>query len=145
MYKHILVPTDGTELSDKAIAHGVSLAKAVGATITGLTVSPPFHAFAVDPMMVADTPEAYRDHVWRAATKRLAKVRSAAEAAGVTCDTLHVENDHPYEAIIDTAKTRACDLIVMASHGRRGLSAILLGSETVKVLTHSDIPVLVCR
>lgn len=145
MYTHILIPTDGTELSDKAIAHGVALARTVGARITGLTVSPPFQAFAVDPMLVADTPEGYRENIWAAARKRLAKVRDAATGAGLACETVHVENDHPYEAIIDTAKARGCDLIVMASHGRRGLSAILLGSETVKVLTHSDIPVLVCR
>ena len=77
--------------------------------------------------------------------KRLARVQEAAAAAGVACEVVHVEHEHPYEAIIDVAKTKGCDLIVMASHGRRGISAMVLGSETLKVLTHSTIPVLVCR
>ena len=77
--------------------------------------------------------------------KRLARVQEAAAAAGVACEVVHVEHEHPYEAIIDVAKTKGCDLIVMASHGRRGISAMVLGSETLKVLTHSTIPVLVYR
>jgi len=72
-------------------------------------------------------------------------VEEAAKAAGVTCEAVHVENEHPYKAIIDIANAKSCDLIVMASHGRRGISAVVLGSETVKVLTHSTIPVLVYR
>ena len=79
------------------------------------------------------------------AAQRLAKVKEAANTAGVGCEVVHVEHEHPYRAIIDVANTRACDLIVMASHGRRGISAIVLGSETLKVLTHSAIPVLVYR
>ena len=95
--------------------------------------------------MVADTLETYRERMTTVAAQRLAKVKEAADAAGVSCEVVHVEHEHPYKAIIDVANTRTCDLIVMASHGRRGISAIVLGSETLKVLTHSTIPVLVYR
>ena len=147
MYRHILIPTDGSQLSQNAIAHGAALAKSINAKVTILTVSTPFHTFAVGPEMVTDTPEQYKKHVANRAAKCLnsAKEAAAAAAAGVDCDTVHVEHDHPYRAIIDTAARESCDLIVMASHGRRGVSAIMLGSETVKVLTHSAVPVLVVR
>jgi len=143
MYTHILIPTDGSDISRKAIRHGIALAKAVNAKVTAVTVSTPFHVFSVEPAMVTDTPETYQKHMATLAAKYLGEV--AAAAAGVSCETLHVEHEHPYRAIIDTANQRGCDLIVMASHGRRGVSAIVLGSETVKVLTHSTIPVLVYR
>jgi nucleotide-binding universal stress UspA family protein len=137
MYKHILLPTDGSELSKKAVKHGVALAKALKAKITAVTVSPPFRPFASESIVVEDTSEL--------AAQYLAAVRKAAAAAGVVCDVMSIEADQPYQAIIAAAKKKRCDLIVMASHGRRGISAIVLGSETVKVLTHSTIPVLVCR
>lgn len=140
MYKHILIPTDGSDLSKGAMQYGMSLAKAVNAKVTGVTVSPPFHVLAA----VTDTSELYKKRMATIATEHLEQVKDAAKA-GVNCDTLHVEHAHPFQAIIDTAKMKGCDLIVMASHGRRGLSAIVLGSETVKVLTHSTIPVLVYR
>jgi nucleotide-binding universal stress UspA family protein len=143
MYTHILVPTDGSDLSRKAIRHGIGLAKAVNARLTAVTVSTPFHVLSVDPASVTDTAETYKKRTAALATKYLEEV--AAAAAGVRCETVHVEHEHPYQAIIGTAKQRGCDLIVMASHGRRGVSAIVLGSETVKVLTHSTIPVLVYR
>lgn len=95
--------------------------------------------------MVTDTPERYAKYIANWAAKYLNSVKEAAAAAGVTCDTIHVEHDHPYQAIIDAAAGEPCDLIVMASHGRRGISTIMLGSETVKVLTHSAVPVLVVR
>ena len=145
MYRHILIPTDGSELSGKAIQHGIALAKSVGAKVTGITVTVPFHVFATDPDTLTDTPASYRTRVAAAAAKYLEKIKNVAAAAGITCDAIPVEHEHPYQAIIDTAKDNGCDLIVMASHGRRGLSALVLGSETVKVLTHSTIPVLVCR
>ena len=145
MYKKILLPTDGSPLSAAAIAQGVALAKPIGATVMGMTVSVPFHTFALDPMMVSDTKETYKKHCEERAAKYLGAVKTAASAAGVPCEVTHVNAEHPYEGIIDTAKTAGCDLIVMASHGRRGASALILGSETVKVLTHSKIPVLVCR
>ncbi len=145
MYKHILIPTDGSELSEQAINYAVALAKTVNAKVTGVTVSSPFHIFAVEPSMVTDTPESYSTRMNTVAAQRLAHVSDVAAAAGVGCDIAHVQHEHPYQAIIETAINRGCDLIVMASHGRRGISAIVLGSETVKVLTHSIIPVLVYR
>jgi nucleotide-binding universal stress UspA family protein len=145
MHTHILIPTDGSDLSDEAIQYGTALAKAVNAKVTGVTVSPPIHVLAVEPEMVVDTLESYRQRMATVAAQRLDKVRETAEAAGIDCEVVHVEHEHPYKAIIDVANSKACDLIVMASHGRRGLSAIVLGSETLKVLTHSTIPVLVYR
>jgi nucleotide-binding universal stress UspA family protein len=144
MYKHILIPTDGSDLSKDAVQYGISLAKAVGAKVTGITVSTPFHVFAVDSDALTDTSESYKKRMATLAAKYLEQVKDAAKA-GVSCDTVHVEHEHPFQAIIDAAKIKGCDLIVMASHGRRGISAIVLGSETVKVLTHSTIPVLVYR
>jgi nucleotide-binding universal stress UspA family protein len=145
MHKHILIPTDGSDLSYEAIQYGIALAKAANARVTGLTVSTPFHVFAVEPEMVEDTLESYRKRMTTVAGQRLAKVKEAADAAGLNCEVVHVEQEHPYKAIIDVANSKACDLIVMASHGRRGISAVVLGSETLKVLTHSTIPVLVYR
>ena len=143
MYKHILIPTDGSELSGKAVGHGVGLAKALGARVTAVTVSAPY-LFA-PPSMVMDTPKEYRTRVAMLTAKYLNAAKDAATKAGVPCDVVHVEHEHPYVAIIDTARARTCDAIVMASHGRRGISAIVLGSETVKVLTHSTTPVVVVR
>ena len=145
MYKNILIPTDGSELSGKAVDGGIALAKAIGADVTALTVSPPFHVLTIDREMIENTPAAYKTRMHEHASKILDAVASAAAAAGIPCDAIHVEHRHPYEAIIDTANSRGCDLIFMASHGRHGVSALVLGSETVKVLTHSQIPVLVHR
>ncbi len=145
VHQHILIPTDGSELSRNAIDYGMALAKSVSAKVTVLTVSQPFHMLAADPLTITDTPEEYAKRVATIAEKYLDAARQAAMAAGVNCETLHVEHDQPYQAIIDTATGKSCDLIVMASHGRRGISAVVLGSETVKVLTHSTIPVLVFR
>jgi len=145
MYKHILVPTDGSPLSAKATDQAMDLAKAIGARITGMTVSIPFHTLALDPEMLSDTPLQYKEDCEKRARKFLDAVALAARAAGVPCDTADVTADHPYEGIIDTATSKGCDLIVMASHGRKGISGLVGGSETHKVLTHSKIPVLVCR
>ena len=145
MHRHILIPTDGSELSLNAIDYGMALAKSVNAKVTVLTVSTPFHTFAVEPSMITDTPEHYGKRMATLAAKYLKVAKEAAMAAGVSCETMHIEHDQPYLTIIETAKQKSCDLIVMASHGRRGVAAIVLGSETVKVLTHSTIPVLVVR
>jgi nucleotide-binding universal stress UspA family protein len=145
MHRHILIPTDGSELSRNAIDYGMALAKSVNAKVTVLTVSTPFHTFAIEPEMINDTPQQYGNRMATLAARYLNVATQAASAAGVSCETMHVEHDQPYLAIIETAKRGSCDLIVMASHGRRGMSAILLGSETTKVLTHSTIPVLVVR
>ena len=145
MYKHVLIPTDGSELSVGAIRHGAEFAKEAGAKITLLTVTPPFNAFELGRMLPLRDPEEYSQRVGEQAQKRLAAAREIVDAAGVPCETVHTEHDRPYEAIIEAARSRGCDLILMASHGWRGLSAILLGSETTKVLTYSTIPVLVVR
>jgi len=139
MHTHILIPTDGSELSAETIDYGIALAKAVGAKVTGLTVSRPL------PHTAAGEAAASRERAAAAAASRLAQITEAADKAGVDCDVVHVHHSQPYQSIIDTANDRKCDLIVMASHGRRGIAAIVLGSETVKVLTHSNIPVLVFR
>ncbi len=138
MYAHILIPTDGTELAGKAVQHGVALAKRIGAKVTVLTVLPP-HMITTDSELIE-----IRGARWEEdAEKILGAV--AIQTAGVACEKIKVEHEHPYQAIIDTAGSKGCDLIVMASHGRHGISAIILGSETVKVLTHCKIPVLVYR
>jgi nucleotide-binding universal stress UspA family protein len=145
MYKHILIPTDGSHLSERAVKQGIMLAKSLNAQVTAVTVSPTFHTLAIEPMMVTDTPKQYEEDCRIMAEKYLAVARDAAKAAGVSYDGMHIVHDHPYEAIIDAATKKDCDLIFMASHGRRGVSALVLGSETTKVLTHSKIPTLVCR
>ena len=139
MYKNILIPTDGSDLATKAVEHGVKFAKAIGAKVTAVTVTEPFHLLSVAPSQLEYTRTEYEKH------KALGAASAAAKLAGVACETLHVEHEHVYQAIIDAAASKGCDLILMASHGRRGVSAIVLGSETVKVLTHSKIPVLVYR
>ena len=145
MYKNLLIPTDGSDLAGKAVQHGINLAKSLGAKVTFLTVTTPFHIFTLETRMVEDTPVEYTRHVQVEADKSLVSASNMAKAVGVGCETLQVEHEHPYQAIIDTAKSKSCDLIVMASHGRRGIAAMVLGSVTVKVLTHSRIPVLVHR
>lgn len=145
MYKHILIPTDGSELSKMALEEGVALAKALGARVTVVTVTAPFHVITVSPGMLTDTPERYKERVKALASQYLDVAKNIAAAAGVACEVVNIEHEHPYKAIIDTAQHRGCDAIQMASHGRRGVSAVLLGSETLKVLTHSIIPVIVCR
>jgi nucleotide-binding universal stress UspA family protein len=143
MYKNILIATDGSDLSMSAIRNGVALAKSVGAKITAVTVSEPFHW--VGPALSKIAQDAVREGTRQAAEAAVDAAFDAAKAAGVACEKVIVENDFPYKGIVDTAASRNCDLIVMASHGRRGISAVILGSETVKVLTHSKIPVLVCH
>ena len=147
MYKHILIPTDGSELSLKAVQHGILLAKAVGAKVTSITVVSSVLLFSLAPDKLKDPSEqwGYKPELESFAHKCLDQVKSVALEEGVTCNVMYVEHDHPYQAIIEAATNEHCDLIVMASHGRGGLSAIVLGSQTVKVLTHSTIPVLVCR
>jgi nucleotide-binding universal stress UspA family protein len=145
MYKNILVPTDGSELSQIAVQEAVALAKALNAKVTGVTVTLPFHIFALDPTVVTDTPETYEADMQVIAQRYLQFIADAARTAGVGCETVRAKDDYPYRAIIETARKKQCDLIFMASHGRSGLSAVLLGSETMKVLTHCAIPVLVHR
>jgi nucleotide-binding universal stress UspA family protein len=145
MFKHLLVPTDGTVHCEAAIQMAVTLARENGATVTGLHVIPEFHVLAYGTEMLADSEERFTQVTRQHADDYLAVVTSAARQAGVECDTVVGNSAHPYEAIVSVAAQRNCDLIVMASHGRGGMRALLLGSETQKVLTHSDIPVLVVR
>ena len=145
MFKHILIPTDGSDLSLKAVLYGVQLAKSCGARVTGLTVAVPYRVVAVDAVLIPLDEADYEERSRGASERALEQVTIAADAAGVTCETVREVHDQPYRAIIDAAQARGADLIVMASHGRRGISALLLGSETAKVLTHSTIPVLVYR
>jgi nucleotide-binding universal stress UspA family protein len=145
MYKHILIPTDGSDLAAEAVKQGILFAKAIGAKITAVTVTEPFHLLSVAPSQLEYTPIEYKKHAEAHAEKILGIVSDTAASAGVDCEKLHVEHEQVYQAIVDAAAARGCDLIVMASHGRRGVSAVVLGSETVKVLTHSKIPVLVYR
>jgi len=145
MYISILIPTDGSELASKAVHHGIGLAKQISAKVTVLTVLPPFHTLTTDARMIEDTPAQYKARMHKEAEKTLNAAVSCAKSEDVVCETIQVEHEHPYQAIINTADSKACDLIVMASHGRHGISAIVLGSETVKVLTHCKIPVLVHR
>ena len=145
MFKHILIPTDGSDLSRKAVRYGVQLAKASGAKVTALTVTDPYRAATMDAVLIPVGEEDYEEQSRLLAERAMEQVKMAADAAGVPCETIREVHDQPYRAIIDAAHALNCDLIVMASHGRRGISALLLGSETVKVLTHSTIPVLVYR
>src|SRR5437870_9031381 len=148
MYRHILIPTDGSERAHRAVTQGLALAKALAAKVTVVTIEPSFDVYAVPASKVYEMSGAFAEHAEQAkahAGKILNAAAEEARAAGVTCETLQIEQDHPYEGIIDTANQRGCDLIVMASHGRGGIAAVVLGSVTNKVLTHTKIPVLVCR
>lgn len=145
MFKHLLVSTDGSALSEAAIQMAVTFAKESGAKVTGLHVIPEFHVLAYGTEMIADEEERVIQSARQRADEYLAVFAKAAAQAGVECATVATSHAHPYEAIIHVATERKCDLIVMASHGRRGMRSLLLGSETQKVLTHSRIPVLVVR
>ncbi len=149
MYKHVLIATDGSELADRAVEQGLAVAKGLGARVTVLTVSEVEPTAVSGEMGLAVGVAFPNDEYERAAADRarmiLEKASSAATAAGVPCDTLHVPDKMPAETIVETAASCACDLIVMASHGRRGLSLVLLGSQTSKVLSHTSLSVLVIR
>lgn len=145
MFTHILLPTDGSPLSEQTIARGIELARQLGAAVTGLCVVPPPQVIVYDTEVPVEAREKAAAAAREYAARNLEKVAAAARSAGVSCETLIETGDFPYEAIIAVAKRRGCDLIMMASHGRRGVKALLLGSETQKVLTHSKVPVLVFR
>ncbi|MGZ5093809.1 MAG: universal stress protein [Burkholderiales bacterium] len=147
MYKHILLPTDGSELAKRAIESGVRLAKSVGARVTGLHVIAKLGSSSLERWAFGEAKSRVRMEAILAeqAEKYIAMIESAAKKAGVRCECICVTGGAPYEEIIKAATSRGCDLIYMASHGKRGESALLLGSETAKVLAHSPIPVLVHR
>ena len=127
MYRHILIPTDGSALAEHGVAHGLALAKSVGARVSAINVVEPLFAVTGDFASVLD------------------RVANAAKEAGVPCETIQLENVQPHQAIIATAQDKGCDLIVMSSHGLSGLPMLLMGSVTNKVLTYAKIPVLICR
>jgi nucleotide-binding universal stress UspA family protein len=147
VYQHILIPTDGSKLSERAAAAGVKLAAALGARVTGLLVAPPATPVVYERFLPVKylTPDAHAEMIERAAERFLGTIQKATAAAGVRCECVTVTGDFPAEAIVQTATRRKCDLIVMASHGRRGVAAVLLGSETQKVLAHAKVAVLVHR
>lgn len=147
MYSHLLVPTDGSKLSDKAVAHGIALAKSLGARVTLFYASPdyPMPMYAEGVVFEPVSKREYAKQAAAAADKVLSRAAAKAKSAGVACTTAHAIAAAPWEAILAAAKKSKCDAIVMASHGRRGISALLLGSETTKVLTHGKLPVVVVR
>jgi len=145
MFKHILIPTDGSKRSQAAIRAGIELAKERGATITGIYVIPEFHVISYQAEMLDDSRAQFESENEARAKKYLAEIEAAAKEAQIGFDAVSVSSDHPYEEIIKAAEAKQCDLIVMASHGHKGIKGILLGSETHKVLSHSKIPVLVYR
>jgi nucleotide-binding universal stress UspA family protein len=148
MFKHLLLPTDGSRLSDRAVRRGIEFAREVKARVTVLHVIPEFRMMADESFVLptsVDLKKRYDKEAKARAEKMLAKIGQRAETAGVKFNSIAVMGDVPYEQIIAAAKKQKCDLILMASHGRRGLSAVLLGSETSKVLIHSKVPVLVVR
>ncbi len=147
MFKHILIPTDGSGLSEKAIRAGVEMARAMGAKVTGLFAAP-----APTPLVYGDfmpvgymPPDLHAEVIQKASRHHLAVIEKAAREAGIGVNCISVTSEYPADAIVEAARTQRCDLIFMASHGRRGLAGLVLGSETHKVLTHSKIPVLVYR
>src|SRR5690349_13676638 len=144
MFKRILVPTDGSDISQQSVHTAVALAKAVGAEIHTVCVKEPFPYGAISEMQPTP-PQEFFDAQERMATRHVAAVAEACKNAGVSCTALTVEGLHPWEEVIAHAERAGCDLIVMASHGRRGVTALLLGSETQKVLSHTRIPVLIVR
>ncbi len=144
MYKHILIATDGSEHANKAVPYGLELAKLTGANVTALTVRPHLDDFVAEGVVITVTNEereAFKEEV----DHHLDFTRKAAREAGIDLETVQVESGEPWKAIVDAAEQGKCDLIVMSSHGRRGLSALIFGSETQGVLTHCKIPVLVYR
>ncbi|MCC8957242.1 universal stress protein [Bradyrhizobium sp. Pear77] len=142
MYRHILIPTDGSELAEHGVTHGVALAKSLGAKVSVI--------FVVEP--ISEVGGRYRELLSKyaeirkeEATSALDRAARAARDAGVACETSQVESGHPHQAIVAAAADKGCELIVMSSHGRSGLSMLLIGSVTNKVLTQAKTPVLVCQ
>jgi len=147
MYKNILIPTDGSALSRKAAMNGVKLAKSVGAMVTGFYAAPPATPIEYRGILPVDyvPPEEHARLIEKVVAKYLGFIEKTAKAAGVECKPVHVTSDFPADAIVAAAQRQKCDLIFMASHGRRGLTGLLLGSQTQKVLSHSKVPVLIDR
>ena len=145
MYTHLLIATDGSELAKKAVDQALALAKVLTAKVTAAMVTEPWASAAYGEMGYGFPIDDYERNAADIAADILANVSDAAKTAGVACETVHIKDRYPAEGIIAAAKQHGCDLIVMASHGRRGLSRLMLGSQANKVVTMSTIPVLICR
>jgi len=145
MFKHILLPTDGSELSLRAVDTGIGLAASLGARVHAFHVIVPFPATVYFSEFAVANESSYTHEAMANAERYLAEVRRRAQAAGLACEGSHEVDAHPYSAIVGAARKQQCDLIVMASHGWRGFDRLLLGSETHKVILNGDVPVLVCR
>lgn len=145
MFKHILLPTDGSELALRAVDTGLALAASLGADVYAFHVVAPFPPLSYMVDIVQANQAFYLQEAIERAEVYLQEVHKRADAAGVSCQSGHVTDGRPYEAIVAAATGQGCDLIVMASHGWRGLDRLLLGSQTQKVLMSSEVPVLVCR
>jgi len=145
VFKHILAPTDGSASSELAIQSIMRFARDIGARVTGLHVIQPFHVLGMRPEIIEATPEQYDVASEEGARTYLLSVQQYANELGVDCETVIVRGDKAYAAIVQASYDRQCDLIAMSSHGRKGVRALLMGSETHNVLTHAQIPVLVFR
>ena len=145
MYEHILIATDGSEIGNKATSHGIELAKSIGAKLSAVTVTEPYEVAIVPQGRGLVLPADYSAQCEKSAAQILSVVTSAAEAVGIKCDALHQQNRSPYKGIIEAAEKVGADLIVVGSHGRRGIEGLLLGSQTTKLLTHTKVPALVVR
>lgn len=142
MYRHILIPTDGSELEEHGVAHGLALAKSLAAKVSVIFVVEPFSELTGRFLEAVAT---YAQLRREQAASALNRVANAAKEAGVSCETIQVEYEQPHQGIIAAAEEKGCDLVVMSSHGRSGLSKLLVGSVTNKVLAHAKTPVLVCQ
>lgn len=145
MFSHILIPTDGSALATLAVDKGIEFARDINAGVTVVTVMEPFHIVTADSDQIRSTRAEYEKFVRMEGARALTDAELKAKQLGVSCRSVQIESDQPFQAIINTGEKNNCDLIMMASHGRRGIGALLLGSVTQKVLTHSKIPVLVYR
>jgi len=149
MFKNILIPTDGSKLAANGVKAGVKLARSTGARVTGVYVVPPWmppiYGEAAIYYLDDTSMKSYESAMKKHADKALGAVQAAARAAGVRCETVTVKGSQPWEGILKAAKAKKCDAISMTTHGRGGVGGLILGSETTRVLAHSNIPVLVTR
>jgi nucleotide-binding universal stress UspA family protein len=147
MFKHILIPTDGSDISNEAAAAGIELAKALGARVTGFFAAPAPTPIVYSGMLPVGivSPEEHAKLIERTANQYLGAIEKAARAQGVPCQVLHKTNDFPADAIVDAASEQGCDCIFMASHGRHTRRGAALGSETLKVATEAGVPVVIYR
>ncbi|MBA4130424.1 MAG: universal stress protein UspA [Hyphomicrobium sp.] len=145
MYKKILLATDGSDLSEVAQSHAIALAKAFGSSVVVIYATPPWSSLVVGDAVVMYPPDDYEQTMDAAAQKLLGKVSDAFKAAGISVEAVHNTDPQAHKAIVETAKAKGCDLIVMGSHGRHGIAGLMLGSVANKTVTHAHVPVLICR